>query len=231
MSSAWTWARAARAPACSIWPAACSASAKHDITLFQRAARSSSSRAARSGAPSAVSVKRRAGAGGGVARADRRHRLRRDLLARRAGRGRAALAGRARPSRAERDIIVWMDHRAVEQAERINAAGHEVLKLRRRQDLAGDGDAEAAVAAREPAGRLRGGLAVLRPDRLPDLARDRRSVAIDLHGHLQVDLSRARAALGRELFPQRRPRRAGGRGLRAHRPAASSSRARRSATG
>jgi D-ribulokinase len=29
---------------------------------------------------------------------------------------------------AERDIIVWMDHRAVDQVERINAQGHEVLR-------------------------------------------------------------------------------------------------------
>ncbi|MBS1301981.1 FGGY-family carbohydrate kinase [Loktanella sp. SALINAS62] len=32
------------------------------------------------------------------------------------------------PDAPERDVIVWMDHRAIEQARRINATGHSVLK-------------------------------------------------------------------------------------------------------
>lgn len=32
------------------------------------------------------------------------------------------------PERPERNIIVWMDHRAIEQAERINRTGHDVLR-------------------------------------------------------------------------------------------------------
>lgn len=38
-----------------------------------------------------------------------------------------ARGGVGDPDRPERDVIVWMDHRALEQAQRINAGGHAVL--------------------------------------------------------------------------------------------------------
>ena len=97
--------------------------------------------------PSASAV-----AAAGVDRADvRRHRLRRHLLAGRA-RARAAQPLPVGPSGdPARNIIVWMDHRAVDQAERINADRRSRAALCRRHHLARDGDAEAALAAREPA--------------------------------------------------------------------------------
>ncbi|MCS5809000.1 hypothetical protein LNO89_26275 [Klebsiella pneumoniae subsp. pneumoniae] len=38
---------------------------------------------------------------------------------------------------ADRNIIVWMDHRATGQAEKINATGHPGTAVRWRQNLAG----------------------------------------------------------------------------------------------
>ena len=46
----------------------------------------------------------------------------------------------------ERDVIVWMDHRAIDDAERINAGGHEALRYVGAQDLARDARAEAHLA-------------------------------------------------------------------------------------
>ena len=37
------------------------------------------------------------------------------------------------PSYPERNIMVWMDHRALDQAERINATGHRVLRSEERR--------------------------------------------------------------------------------------------------
>jgi D-ribulokinase len=88
---------------------------------------------------------------------------------------------------AARDIIVWMDHRAIDQARRINATDHPVLAyvggtispemetpklLWLRENLPATYDAAWQFFD------------------LPDLACKRLAGALDLHGDLQMDLSR-----------------------------------------
>ena len=91
---------------------------------------------------------------------------------------------------AERNIIVWMDHRATDQARRINRPARQVLDYVGGTISPEMETPEAALAEGEHAGDVRRGLAFLRPDRLPDLAGDRQPGALGLHGDLQMDLSR-----------------------------------------
>ena len=73
----------------------------------------------------ATSAVRRSGRGvGSAARGDCRHRLRRHLLAGRRSTATARPLSVGPTGDAERDVIVWMDHRAVDEAERINARRH-----------------------------------------------------------------------------------------------------------
>ena len=53
-----------------------------------------------------------------------------------------------------RNVVVWMDHRAIAEAAHIDATGSAGAALCGRAYLAGNGDAEAAVAQAEPAGDL-----------------------------------------------------------------------------
>ena len=51
------------------------------------------------------------------------------------------------------DTIVWLDHRAIAEADECTASGHARARLYRRRHVAGDGDAEADVAEAQPAAR------------------------------------------------------------------------------
>jgi D-ribulokinase len=87
-----------------------------------------------------------------------------------------------------RDIIVWMDHRAVEQGEWINGTGHPVLKYVGGV-ISPEMETPKLLAARKSARGVRHRMAVLRPLRLPDLAGDGQPRPLGLHGDLQRDLS------------------------------------------
>ena len=75
----------------------------------------------------------------------------------------------------QRNVIVWMDHRAIEQARAHQPDRPCGAAPCRRHHLAGDGDAEDALAEGASAGDLRGGAAVFRSRRLSHLSRQRRA--------------------------------------------------------
>ncbi len=146
------------------------------------------------------------------ARGGGRHRFRRDLLAGGPGPGGKAAAGR--PLRRSRTQHHRVDGSSCCGADAPHQRhGRGCPRLCRRRHFPGDGNAQALVARREPAEHFPIGVAVHGPDRLPDLEGHWQPGALDLHGHIQVDLSRSRGPLGRELLPDRRPRRARRRGL------------------
>jgi glycerol kinase len=99
----------------------------------------------------------------------------------------------------QRNVIMWMDHRAVAEARHINATAHPVLLCRRRH-LARDADAETPVAQAASSENIRGGPTPLRSVGLPDLSCHRKPGAVGLHSNLQVDVSCARAAMGRHVL-------------------------------
>ena len=66
-----------------------------------------------------------------------------------------------------RNVIVWMDHRAMAEARRVNEIKDDVLRYVGRFDLAGNGNSQAAMAKAAFAIELPVGRLFLRPRRLP----------------------------------------------------------------
>ena len=102
-----------------------------------------------------------------------------------------------------RNVIVWMDHRAMAEARPGQPDAGRCAPLCRRLDLAGNGNSQTAVAEAAPAVDLSISRSFLRPCRLSFVSRHRIDRAFDVHIGLQMELSRPRTALEPELFPAR----------------------------
>ena len=166
--------------------------------------------------------------GGGLRRRDRRHRLRRDLFAGRARRRRPAADGQPL-GRPERNVIVWMDHRAIEQAERINETGHAVLRYVG-GIISPEMETPKLLWLKEhlPA-TYRSARAVLRSRRLSYLARDGDARARSARVTCKWTYLAHERRLGRRAISRASASATGRRQLRADRQPRSSSRRRRSA--
>ena len=99
-----------------------------------------------------------------------------------------------------RDTIVWMDHRAIAEADEINAGGHDVLRYVGGAISPEMQSPKLLWLARHAPRHVRARRPFPRSDRFPHLSRDRLARALGLHGDLQMDLSRRMSGAGRAIF-------------------------------
>lgn len=90
---------------------------------------------------------------------------------------------------AQRNVIVWMDHRATAEARLINETEDAVLRYVG-GSISPEMEMPKLLWLKRHLRELRCRRPLLRSGRLPDLARDRLTATLDLHRHLQVELSR-----------------------------------------
>ena len=96
----------------------------------------------------------------------------------------------AAPATASRNIIVWMDHRAIPQADRINETGDECCATSA-AIISPEMETPKLLWLKEhlPA-TYHARRTVLRSRRLSHLSRDRQNHAVDVHVDLQMDIPR-----------------------------------------
>jgi ribulose kinase len=86
-----------------------------------------------------------------------------------------------------RNVIVWMDHRAIAEARQVNDTRDDVL--RRRLDLARNGNPQASMVEAAPAIDLSIGGSFLRSRRPSFVSRHRIDGAFNMHARLQMEFS------------------------------------------